>query len=128
MTSNTPPDLHILCTYVHVGRGVSEGAAEPSRMRKAKLGAASSGSHGGRNAYGGVTAGGGYTTKSYLHRHVVAYTGLTTAAVVNEPFLAVDDTAFGREHRSHAGSPSTRAQDQVAPHRVVLGSRPQNRC
>ncbi len=25
---------------------------------------------------------------------VVAYAGLTTAAVVNEPFLAVDDTAF----------------------------------
>jgi hypothetical protein len=32
--------------------------------------------------------------QSYLHRDVVAYTGLTTAAVVNEPFLAVGDTAF----------------------------------
>jgi hypothetical protein len=46
-------------------------------MRKAKPGAASS----------GFTAVGTHTAES-------------TATVVNEPFLTVDDTAFSREHRS----------------------------
>lgn len=43
----------------------------------------------------GVAADGGYTDQSHLHRDVVAFTGLTPATVVNEPFLAVDDIAWG---------------------------------
>jgi methylphosphotriester-DNA--protein-cysteine methyltransferase len=37
----------------------------------------------------------GYTDQSHLHRDVSAFTGLTPATVVNEPFLAVDDIAWG---------------------------------
>lgn len=43
----------------------------------------------------GVAADGGYTDQSHLRRDVVAFTGLTPATVVNEPFLAVDDIAWG---------------------------------
>ncbi|MEU9689336.1 AraC family transcriptional regulator [Amycolatopsis japonica] len=43
----------------------------------------------------GVAADGGYTDQSHLHRDVVAFTGLTPATVVDEPFLAVDDIAWG---------------------------------
>jgi AraC-like DNA-binding protein len=43
----------------------------------------------------GVAADGGYTDQSHLHRDVVAFTGLTPATVVTEPFLAVDDIAWG---------------------------------
>jgi len=46
-------------------------------------------------AAAGVAADGGYTDQSHLHRDVVAFTGLTPAAAVNEPFLAVDDIAWG---------------------------------
>jgi AraC-like DNA-binding protein len=42
-----------------------------------------------------VAADGGYADQSHLHRDVVAFTGLTPATVVNEPFLAVDDVAWG---------------------------------
>ena len=42
-----------------------------------------------------VAADGGYTDQSHLHRDIVAFTGLTPATVVNEPFLAVDDVAWG---------------------------------
>lgn len=42
-----------------------------------------------------VAADGGYTDQSHLHRDVAAFTGLTPATVVNEPFLAVDDIAWG---------------------------------
>lgn len=43
----------------------------------------------------GVAADGGYTDQSHLHRDVLAFTGLTPATVVSEPFLAVDDIAWG---------------------------------
>jgi AraC-like DNA-binding protein len=42
-----------------------------------------------------VAADGGYTDQSHLHRDVVAFTGLTPATVVGEPFLAIDDLAWG---------------------------------
>ena len=43
----------------------------------------------------GVAAEGGYADQSHLHRDVVAFTGLTPTAVAGEPFLAVDDVAWG---------------------------------
>lgn len=42
-----------------------------------------------------VAADGGYTDQSHLHRDVAAFSGLTPATVVDEPFLAVDDLAWG---------------------------------
>lgn len=48
----------------------------------------------GRDA-AGVAADGGFADQSHLHRDVVAFTGLTPATVVGEPFLAVDDIAWG---------------------------------
>lgn len=55
----------------------------------------------GRDA-AGVAADGGYTDQSHLHRDVVAFTGLTPAKVVNEPFLAIDDVAWGWPGRPRA--------------------------
>ena len=43
----------------------------------------------------GVAADRGFADQSHLHRDVAAFTGLTPATVVNEPFLAVDDIAWG---------------------------------
>ncbi len=43
----------------------------------------------------GVAADGGYTDQSHLRRDVVSFTGLTPATVVNEPFLSIDDIAWG---------------------------------
>lgn len=57
----------------------------------------------GRDA-AGVAADGGYTDQSHLHRDVVAFTGLTPATVVNEPFLAVDDVAWGWPGPRNSGS------------------------
>jgi AraC-like DNA-binding protein len=42
-----------------------------------------------------VAADRGYADQSHLHRDVAAFTGLTPATVVSEPFLAVDDIAWG---------------------------------
>ena len=42
-----------------------------------------------------VAAERGYADQSHLHRDVVAFTGLTPTAVVDEPFLAIDDIAWG---------------------------------
>ncbi|GAA4912617.1 helix-turn-helix domain-containing protein [Streptomonospora salina] len=48
----------------------------------------------GRDA-AGVAADAGYTDQSHLHRDVAAFTSLTPATVVDEPFLAVDHIAWG---------------------------------
>jgi AraC-like DNA-binding protein len=42
-----------------------------------------------------VAADSGFSDQSHLHRDIVAFTGLTPATVVGEPFLAVDDVAWG---------------------------------
>jgi hypothetical protein len=42
-----------------------------------------------------VAADAGYTDQSHVHRDVMSFTGLTPTTVVNEPFLAVDDVAWG---------------------------------
>lgn len=47
----------------------------------------------------------GYADQSHLHRDVVAFTGTTPAAVAGEPFLAVDDIAWGG-HPAVPGPPS----------------------
>ncbi|MFB8003607.1 helix-turn-helix domain-containing protein [Nocardia sp. NPDC056000] len=46
-----------------------------------------------------VAADTGYTDQSHLHREIRAFTGLTPATVVDEPFLAVDSTAWGWPER-----------------------------
>lgn len=43
----------------------------------------------------GVAADGGFADQSHLHRDVVEFTELTPRSVVTEPFLAVDDLAWG---------------------------------
>jgi AraC-like DNA-binding protein len=47
-----------------------------------------------------VAADGGYADQSHLHRDVRDLTGLTPATVVGEPFLAVDDVAWGWPSRA----------------------------
>ncbi|MFF6998277.1 helix-turn-helix domain-containing protein [Streptomyces sp. NPDC008313] len=59
----------------------------------------------------GVAAEGGYADQSHLHRDVAAFSAMTPATVVDEPFLAVDDTAWGRpgpapKQRAGAGGPA----------------------
>ncbi|KAA9148528.1 AraC family transcriptional regulator [Amycolatopsis acidicola] len=54
-----------------------------------------------------VAADGGYADQSHLHRDVVAFTGLTPATVVDEPFLAVDDIAWGWR-KNHTRAPDLR--------------------
>ncbi|MBU3063941.1 helix-turn-helix domain-containing protein [Nocardia sp. NEAU-G5] len=60
----------------------------------------------------------GYADQSHLHRDVVAYTGVTPAAVVAEPFLAVDDVAWGWPTRpcrpTHTPPDSPPALDSAA--------------
>lgn len=43
-----------------------------------------------------VAAESGYADQSHLHREVVALTGATPATVAGDPWLAVDDVAWGR--------------------------------
>src|SRR6266540_2157409 len=57
-----------------------------------------------------VAADGGYTDQSHLHRDVVAFTGLTPATVVEEPFLAVDDIAWGWPGSRNSRGRSRRTQ------------------
>lgn len=42
-----------------------------------------------------VAADSGYADQSHLHRDVAAFTGLTPVSVTDEPFLAVDEAAWG---------------------------------
>ncbi|WP_320782265.1 helix-turn-helix domain-containing protein [Streptomyces sp. CRN 30] len=50
-------------------------------------------------AAAGVAAEGGYADQSHLHRDVASFTRLTPTTVVDEPFLAVDDVAWGWPRR-----------------------------
>jgi len=52
-----------------------------------------------------------------LHRDVVSFTGLTPATVVNEPFLAIDDIAWGWPGRGTlaAGLPHPAHQSADGP-------------
>ncbi len=56
-----------------------------------------------------VAADRGYADQSHLHRDVAAFTGLTPATVVSEPFLAVDDIAWGWPGPRTDGFPKRRA-------------------
>lgn len=42
-----------------------------------------------------VASNSGYTDQSHLHRDVVQFAGMTPASLAGEPFLAVDDIAWG---------------------------------
>ncbi|MEV6906371.1 helix-turn-helix domain-containing protein [Amycolatopsis sp. NPDC051071] len=57
----------------------------------------------GRDA-AGIAADSGYADQSHLHRDIMAFTGLTPATVVKEPFLAVDDIAWGWPSRGRPGN------------------------
>lgn len=70
----------------------------------------------------GVAADGGYTDQSHLHRDVAAFTGLTPATVVNEPFLAVDTIAWG-----WPGAPRKGAAQPHGPARASVTAAPPRR-
>ncbi|AYF79015.1 AraC family transcriptional regulator [Nocardia yunnanensis] len=53
-----------------------------------------------------VAADYGYSDQAHLHREIRAFTGLTPAAVVDEPFLAVDDRAWGWPGRPSPAGPA----------------------
>jgi hypothetical protein len=69
-------------------------ACHPSAARLVRFDHAVHGLVAGQDA-AGVADGGGYTDQSHLHRDVAAFTGLTPATVITEPFLAVDEIAWG---------------------------------
>jgi AraC-like DNA-binding protein len=66
-------------------------------------------------AAGAVAADGGYTDQSHLHRDVVAFTGLTPATVVKEPFLAIDDIAWGWPGPRNSGARVPPGSESRAP-------------
>ncbi len=71
----------------------------------------------------GVAADGGYADQSHLHRDVAAFTGLTPATVVSEPFLAVDEIAWGWPGpRKSCARPSVRSA--CPPNKAIALARP----
>ncbi|MEU6269132.1 AraC family transcriptional regulator [Saccharopolyspora shandongensis] len=76
----------------------------------------------------GVAADGGYTDQSHLHRDVAAFTSLTPTTVVDEPFLAVDEIAWGwpgplnsrgRRHHAPRINPRMRGSRERTPMRHI---------